>query len=245
MGGVAAGGVIPGGSVGGVAAGGVAAGGVAGGGVAGAGVLPVRSAFPLYVNVTEEGNEGNGGERLLLLTSTVFNVVIPVSSDGITPVSAFPDNVNVSSDVRFARDGEILPVKEDLLNTMDVTTPVAATQVTPVHEHGSPPIHVEAIACGYPTPAKKSKSAFTCVEHGTPGPAQNVVVSTEFPDGNTGSSPQNLFPLPNHTYCNAFKLPSASGNRPTSWFPLNLKSIIPTAFVIPAGTGPVKEFPCK
>lgn len=169
------------------------------------------------MNVTDAGNTGNGGERLLLLTSTVFNVVMDVSSEGMTPVSPLLDNVNVSSDVRFASDGDILPVREDLLNRRDVTSPVAALQATPVHVvHGSPPIHVVAIACGYPTPPRKSRSAFTFLEHAIPGPAQNVDMSALEPAGKTGSSPLNLFPSPNHSVCKDRKLPSCRGNRPTS-----------------------------
>jgi hypothetical protein len=40
---------------------------------------PVNIAFPVYINFTDVANDGNGPERLLLLTSTVFSDVNDVS----------------------------------------------------------------------------------------------------------------------------------------------------------------------
>lgn len=131
----------------------------------------------------------------MLLTSTVCNDVRVVNCVGIGPVRLFPDTTSVVSDVRFASDGESVPENPALLRMIDVTSPVVASHVTPDHlfVHGSDPIHVTAMACGYPAAAKKSINASTCVEHGTPGPAQYVDVCpvgvTNALAGNTGSSP--------------------------------------------------------
>lgn len=40
---------------------------------------PVNIGFPVYINFTDVANDGNGPERLLLLTSTVFSDVNDVS----------------------------------------------------------------------------------------------------------------------------------------------------------------------
>lgn len=93
-------------------------------------------------------------------------------------MSVFPLKIKVVSEVKFARVGEIEPTNASWRRTMEMTSPVVASHVTPVHPvHGSGPIHVIETASGHPAAAKKSSNTFTLAEHATPAAPQKDPLS--------------------------------------------------------------------
>jgi hypothetical protein len=134
------------------------------------------SALPAYVKATVAGKVGKGPVMLLSLTSKVLSAFKPTNPSGTGPVRLFPFKMMVTSEVRFASEGEMVPNKPSLVRMSDTTSPLAL-HVTPVHPQGSAPTQVEATACGYPAAARKSSNELTATEHVTPGPPQKVVLS--------------------------------------------------------------------